>query len=155
MPALPTLPTLSILPKLSHLDHGLTPAHVEWLLAVAEPDANDAGITVATIGVPDVLSALEHRLYGPMECDGAIAESEARYIVRPGRSHASRVVDRPARATRRLTFVAGPHGDLPFVLYTAYGGSAAPREPGDRTIMTFDALAEARLFWSTHALGIL
>jgi hypothetical protein len=57
------------------------------------------------------------------------------------------------RPTRQLTIVAGPHGDEPCVLYTAYGGPEAPREPGDPDIPGHSARDAAAVFWADHALS--
>lgn len=76
-------------------------------------------------------------------------------------------------AARVITVIAGPHkvtcgcklsgrrdcieceghGDVnETVLYTAYGGPCAPREPGDPNIKSWDELLESRKFWAEHAL---
>ena len=39
------------------------------------------------------------------------------------------------------------------ILYTSYGGPKAPREPGDLTIESWEAIVEAREFWAQHALS--
>jgi hypothetical protein len=41
----------------------------------------------------------------------------------------------------------------PCVLYTAYGGPQAPREPGDPAIKDFAEQAASEIFWSEHALA--
>jgi hypothetical protein len=39
------------------------------------------------------------------------------------------------------------------VLFTAYGGPAAPREPGDSSIASWEELTQSRRFWAQHALS--
>jgi hypothetical protein len=40
------------------------------------------------------------------------------------------------------------------ILYTAFGGPAAPREPGDPSLDGNEAgLAESKAFWAEHALS--
>lgn len=133
----------------SHLDH-ITPAHVEWLLELFSDV--DVGFT-ATVTIPDHLPEVTMGLYGPIVGDPPVAESEVRYIIRGARRCTSRVVERPTRTTRTLTVIAGPHDGHPCVLYTAYGGPQAPREPGDTMISTWKEIVEAREFWAEHALS--
>lgn len=136
----------------SHLDHYLLPSHLEWLLKMhAELDR----FAIATVELPPFLPDLVMGLYGPIVGDAPISEDEVTYGVRPGRRWATRFVHRPVRAmrpTRLLTFVAGPHEDKPCVLYTAYGGPKAPREPGDLGITSWTEIVESRDFWAEHAL---
>lgn len=135
----------------SHVDHGLTPEHVAFI--VARFAGRDA-FFLETFTLPDSLAELECGLYGPLVGDGAVDEGDVSYVVRGARKCASRVVAKPARKTRTVTVIAGPSGDRPCVLYTSYGGPAAPREPGDATIPTWEALTEARAFWADHALAV-
>jgi hypothetical protein len=53
-----------------------------------------------------------------------------------------------------LTVIAGPGDDGldGVVLYTAYGGKCAPREPGD-TSLNDEQRLESQAFWSEHALA--
>lgn len=77
-----------------------------------------------------------------------------------------------APKSRLVTVIAGPHTACPAggactgatcadydshvehacVLYTAYGGPQAPREPGDPSIKSWEELVASREFWSQHAL---
>ena len=122
----------------SHLDHGLTPEHIVWLL---ETFADRNEFFIETVDIPAHLPAVTSALYGPVMGDLPIAESEVWYTIRGGRRCASRVLASAAapRPTRMLTVVAGPHEGAPCVLFTAYGGYAAPREPGDTTIPSWEA----------------
>jgi hypothetical protein len=73
------------------------------------------------------------------------------------------MVNRPVRETRILTVIGGhlpvkdngPHAvdSSRCVLYTAFGGPMAPREPGDPSITDVDDLKESTLFWAQHALS--
>lgn len=136
--------------KDSHLDHGLTPAHIEWLVSRYK-DKNE--FFIETVDLPDELSTLECGLYGPAMGDVPVPEEQVFYGVRGTRKCASRLVKQRKRATRKLTIVAGPHEDRPCVLYTSYGGPNAPREPGDPDIKNWEQLLEARAFWKEHALA--
>ena len=136
----------------SHLDHGLTPAHLEWLLALFH---DRRSFFLETIPIPPELPPVTCALYGPVTGDEPVGEGEVRYVVRGTRSCASRILlaeTMPSRETRLLTVIAGPSSDAPCILYTAYGGPAAPREPGDLTLSSWEAIEESRAFWAVHAL---
>lgn len=132
----------------SHLDHGLTDGHVAYILdrfRAAE------GFLIRTIQFPADLPEVECRLRGPIMGDAPVRE--ARMVQRPGRDWPSRVVVGEPRLTNQLTVVMGPHDGEPCVLYTAYGGACAPREPGDPSLAgDAAALAESVDFWAEHAL---
>ncbi len=134
----------------SHLDHGLNKEHIAWLL---EKFADRSAFFLETITLPDHLPEVECGLYGPLCGDEPVVEADVKYAIRGARKCASRLVARPLRKTRTLTVIAGPHGDMPCVLYTSYGGPAAPREPGDLGIADWKGIEEARAFWATHALA--
>jgi len=133
----------------SHLDHNLTSEHVEWLL---KHFADRIGFFIETVELPRELAPVECDLYGPSVGDPPVSESDVTYLVRGNRPGASRVVRRVPRLTRTLTVIAGPHGDEPVVLYTAYGGPAAPREPFDGSLRTKEEKQASRDFWAVHAL---
>lgn len=136
----------------SHLDHGLSPAHLEFLL---KRFADRSGFFVETVTLPAELSALSCALYGPKMGDLPIPETEVSYERRGERTWASRVVYRPSRPSRLVTVIAGPYKGEPCVLYTAHGGPAAAKEPGS---MPANAppreLDAARDFWALHALAV-
>lgn len=141
---------LQILPQ-SHLDHGLKQEHIDWLL---ERFKDREAFFIETVELPTELPPLMCALYGPTMGDPPVVESpDVRYIVRRPRKWTSRVVDRPDRPTRLVTIIAGPSEGHACVLYTSYGGPAAPREPGDQAIDTGENWLEARDFWAEHALG--
>jgi hypothetical protein len=147
--------SIVVLPE-SHTDHGLSPAHMSWLLAVAAAarEENPSGVMVKTFDLPLDLSPLESGLYGPLAGDEPVKESEASYAVRGTRKGLTRFVARPMRETRRVTVVVGPYGDHSSVLFTAYGGEAAPREPFDvDESRDPEGYREAGIFWGQHALS--
>jgi hypothetical protein len=134
----------------SHLDHGLTDAHVAWIATIF---ADRSSFFIETIELPDDLSPLRCALHGPLVGESPIQESEVRYVRRGDRAGESRVCDRPFLETRLVSVIAGPHGDDPCVLFTAFGGPAAPREPWDPSL---DASERERSekFWARHALSV-
>lgn len=150
---------MKITPK-SHLDHGLNQEHVAWLV---EHFAARSSFFLETIVLPDHLPEVECGLYGPLCGDPPVPEDMVVYKVRGTRKCASRLLAYGAflsskalasgmRMTRTLTVIAGPDADEPCVLYTSYGGPAAPREPGDPNLSSWEDVEEARAFWATHAL---
>ena len=138
----------------AHLDHGLSPAHVAWLEGLF---ADRTAFFIETVTIPAELAPVSCALYGPAVGDEPVAgereNHDVTYVLRGSRQCASRMVARPARPSRLLTVVAGPSDGEPCVLYTAYGGPAAPREPGDTSIQTWEEVVDARVFWQVHALA--
>lgn len=146
----------------SHLDHGLSHEHVMWLI---EHFADRSAFFLETITLPIFLPEVECGLYGPICGDEPVPENTVMYKIRGERKYASRVLALGSflpseasasglRKTRTLTVIAGPSGDEPCVLYTSYGGPAAPREPGDPSIGAWESVLESRAFWATHALSL-
>jgi hypothetical protein len=131
----------------SHLDHGLTPAQVAYLM---DRFASRGSFFAKTIELPIELGTVPCGLYGPMMGDMPVNDTECTNEVRGERSYASRMVNRPTRETRQVSVIAGPHGDLPCVLYTAFGGPIAPQEPGDPGCRDIKASVP---FWEDHALA--
>jgi hypothetical protein len=131
----------------SHVDHGLTSAQLEWLLArFADRDA----FFIESVELPQELGTVPCGLYGPDMGDEPVAESDVHYAVRGEREWSSRLVNRPSRPTRTVTVVAGPFEEHACVLYTAYGGPCSPQEPGDPGCKD---KASSEQFWSQHALA--
>lgn len=160
VPASETLPTpfrtrsqgprpMIILP-VSHLDHGLTAAHVAWL---ERRFVSRTGFFLETVELPAELPPLTCALHGPLVGDAPVPESEVTYRRRGDRPGASRLCARPPRPTRLLTVIAGPEGEDPCVLYTAFGGPAAPREPCDPGLADGELREASRAFWAEHALS--
>lgn len=139
------------LASVSHLDHALSTEHIAFMLALF---SDRHGFFLETVTLPSELSSLESALYGPLEGDAPVSEANVSYTVRAGRKCASRVVALPPRPTRLLTVIAGPCIGRPCVLYTAYGGPLAPREPGDLTLADWESVQAARSFWAEHALAV-
>jgi hypothetical protein len=135
--------------KASHLDHGLSTAHLEWLTrALNERIAagESQGVSVHTFVIPASLPGLHTALVRTTE--GVQMEK------RGSREWPSRVVDQPMRWTRQCTAVVGPHDGEEHVLFTAYGGPQAPREPGDPSLTGEAEKAESEAFWAAHALAV-
>lgn len=134
----------------SHLDHGVNDRILAW---VATLDVPADSVSVSTFELADNLPDLESGLYGPAAGDSAVKERHARYRVRKDRNGKSRVLPGcPMRPTRLLTVVTGPHDGLRGVLFTCYGGPAAPRELFDIELDD-PAYIEAAAFWGEHALS--
>jgi hypothetical protein len=144
----------------SHLDHDLSVDHVAWLLQVCRhgvPAAsNSPGILISTFRMPGSLPLLPCGLYGPCMDDDPIADDDPRGVFmkhRFPRPYPSRVIAAPCRPSEHLTVVAGEHDGHACVLFTAYGGPAVPREPGDETIASDLERETSEAFWAEHALG--
>lgn len=138
----------------SHTDHNLSAGHLAFLESHFKDKKE---FFKATVTLPEYLTAVECGLYGPDMGDAPIAEENVTYGVRGNRSCATRFIKNgKARYTRKVTVIAGPAkiGDEEYacVLYTAYGGPEAPREPGDLGLRSMEEITESREFWSKHAL---
>jgi len=135
----------------SHLDHGLTKEHVAFIV---ERFSDRDGFFIETFDLPESLSPLKSALYGPLAGDEPVSEGDVRYAVRGDRAGESRLVDFSQRETRACTVIAGPNDGKPCVLYTAYGGQCAPREPFDPGLAEDEkGRGEAVAFWADHALA--
>ena len=130
----------------SHVDHGLTEAQLQYLLGRF---ADRSGFFIETITLPRELGAVPCGLYGPIMGDPAIREDEVTYERRGTRAWNSRLIDLLPRQQHEVTVIAGPHEET-CILYTAFGGPAAPQEPGDPGCK--DPAASA-VFWREHALA--
>lgn len=163
--------------KDSHLDHGITDAQLGNLLQRFE---GRTGFFIATVELPAELGNVPCALFGPAVGDEPVAESEVVYRKRGDRQWSSRLIEcAHPRRSRRVTVIAGPHDGEGCVLYTAYGGPQAPREPGDirlemeklhedraglhdmsdgyktiqaKIVALREKRAESDEFWSKHAL---
>lgn len=139
---------MKVLPQ-SHTDH----VSAETLAWVQEQYKDRTAFFIETVDLPAHLPDLECGLYGPAVGDPLVAEADVFYAPRPGRGYHSRLVDRPARPSRKVSVIAGPFGDDPCVLYTVFGGPAAPKEPGDPAIKSDAEWKQSREFWAAHALA--
>jgi len=133
----------------SHLDHGLSAEQIDFL---KQTFADREGFFLETIELPEELGTVPCGLYGPAMGDEPVPEAEVHYAKRGAREYDSRMTKAPFRPTRKVTVIAGPHEDESCVLYTAFGGPAAPKEPAD-TEEGSDERARSEDFWSKHALA--
>ena len=125
-----------------HKDHGLQAAHIE----VAEQLCHErSGFFIVTVSVFDPLPC---GLYGPIMGDPPVADEDTYLEQRSPDRPMSRLVRWPTRVDARMTVI----GQGPDVIYTAYGGPCAPREPGDPTLSESER-AESKAFWRVHALA--
>ena len=136
----------------SHLDHGLTPAHVAF---VRETFGAVDSFTIESVELPEHLEDLMCGLHGPATGDAPVTEDEIHLAVRGDRPGPSRLVNRAPKPTRLLTVIIGPAEDEDdVILYTAFGGPLAPREPFDEALQSDpEALAASKAFWAQHALS--
>jgi hypothetical protein len=162
----------------SHLDHALTQAQIDYLVSLfSERDA----FFIETVTLPEDLGTVPCGLYGPIMGDAPVTESQVFYAKRGARAYNSRMrnSDAAPRHVRTVTVIAGPHDGLACVLYTAFGGPCAPREPGDvrremevlheqraglhdmsdeykaiqsKIVALREKRAESAAFWAEHAL---
>jgi len=145
----------------SHLDHALTLDHVRWLL---DRFRDREAFFIETVELPPTLPELPCALRGPAAGTAPVPDDEVILQARNGRAWPSRLMRmgfelmrKPGHVpwaplyTRTVTVIGGPAGTSPCVLYTAYGGPCAPREPGDPSL-TGEALEQAQAFWREHAL---
>ena len=130
----------------SHLDHGLSWAQTSYLL---ERFGDHSVPFAATIELPESLGTVPCSLVGPVAGDAPVREDQVSYQTRGTRTWRSRMIAMPARRSRQVTVVAGAHDGHPCVLFTAYGGPAAPQEPDDPGCRDVEA---SRAFWREHAL---
>lgn len=131
----------------SHVDHGLTEAQLCYLL---DRFTDRTGFFIETITLPTEQGTVPCGLYGPLMGDSVIGEDEVTYAARGVRTWTSRLVDLPPRQQHEVTVIAGPHDGHACVLYTAFGGPAAPQEPGDAGCKD---PVESATFWRDHALA--
>jgi len=190
----------------SHVDHGLT---VDQLQCVLDRFADRQSFFIETFTLPRELGTVPCGLYGPVMGDPPIGEAEIYRAARGTRAWPSRLIKLPSRDQHEVTAIAGPHEEpcwhcdgsggigewkarIPCgtcdhgkvkhacILYTAFGGPATPREPGDirremealeerrrelsyrgdehdKIYAKLDGLREKRdesdAFWADHALA--
>jgi hypothetical protein len=130
----------------SHVDHGLTPSQIDWLL---ERYADRDAFFIDTVELPAELGTVPCGLHGPIMGDDPVSEDEVVHETRGDREWTSRLCDREARGVRQVSVIAGPHEEEACILYTAFGGPVAPQEPSDPGNRDLDA---ATAFWADHAL---
>lgn len=131
--------------KESHLDHALSQDVIAFITSkFSEKNA----FFIETFELPEELGTVPCGLHGPLMGDAPVAD--AQLAKRGERTWDSRLVDRPARQVRTVTVIAGPHGEEPCVLYTAFGGPLTPQEPGDPGCKDVE---KSTAFWAEHALS--
>jgi hypothetical protein len=136
--------------KDSHLDHALTEAQVEFVLGLS---AKEGDLTIQTVELPEELGTVPCGLFGPLMGDEPVSDDECEMVKRGNRPNASRVCDREPRQVRTVTVISGPHDGEACVLFTAFGGPLAPKEPGDVSIKSEAERKESEEFWAEHALA--
>lgn len=134
----------------SHLDHNITAAQLDYLL---HRFADRTAFFIETVELPPELGTVPCALYGPTMGDAPVDEDRVFYKARGERAYASRLLDAPTRPTNKITVIAGPHDGHDCIIYTAFGGPLAPKEPDDPTLNESDK-PDSRSFWSTHSLAI-
>jgi hypothetical protein len=133
----------------SHLDHGF---HESVVAHVAERFAARDFFFIETFELPPDLPSVPCGLHGPVMGDAPVGDAEVVLEARGSRPGPSRLCARAPREVRTVTVIAGPHESEPCVLYTAFGGPVAPREPWDESL-TPEQVAESEAFWAEHALS--
>ncbi len=137
--------------KIFHADHGVSEKVLAWAVA----QVSSPGFFARTFELPPEETDLLNGLYGPA-CGDPPVEDEVTFTRQrsPDRP-LSRMVRRPARPTRLLTVIGvAPQEGGEAVIYTAYGGPLAAREPGDASlVLGSPEHQEAVAFWATHALA--
>jgi len=129
----------------SHCDHNISDEQLAYILGSLD---ETEGVAIRQVTLPDNLGTVPCGLFGPIMGDEPVTEDEVTYDVRGGRTGSSRLVAREPRQVKTVTVISGPYEDKACVLYTAFGGPAAPREPFE------DPCAESVEFWKLHALAV-
>jgi hypothetical protein len=137
----------------SHVDHVQASVIEAVKRVLADAGNPDHRVIIETFELPEEAGTVDCALYGPAMGDPPVPEDQVQYGERPGRSWPSRLVARPVRQTRTLTVVAGPHQGHDLVLFTGYGGPAAPPEVDDPHLRPADRAASVA-FWKDHALAL-
>jgi hypothetical protein len=134
----------------SHLDHGLSSEIISYIL---QKFGKKEGFFIETITLPKELGEVWCGLYGPIMGDGPVSREGVRMVIRPGRAGPTPIIDSDPRRTRNLTVIAGPHEEFDTLLYTAFGGPLAPKEPHDESLQDPKEIVESEEFWAVHALS--
>jgi hypothetical protein len=134
--------------KVFHADHGVSEETLKWALAQINP----TGFFLRTLELPEGHVDLLNSLYGPVCGDDPVSDDVVTFVKRSEDRPPSRMVSWPKRPTRLLTLI-GMVKDGDVTIFTAYGGPAAEREPGDVTLSTDEEKAAAATFWAHHALA--
>lgn len=144
---------------ISHLDHGLPP---EAIKVIEDAIKDLKAFTILTITVSGTgVGPMLCKLHGPITGEEVVLEEECRMVRRGTREWESRMCDRPPVLTDQVTIIVGPYANVDdgpgyeeIILFTAYPGPLAPREPGDPSIQADEGLIlESQDFWAHHALS--
>lgn len=95
-----------IIHKDSHTDHAITPD--QWA-HILEQFKDRSSFFIETIELPERLGTVMNGLYGPSCGDAPVPEDEVYYETRAPRTWVSRMTKMPARPTRFVRVIAGPH----------------------------------------------
>lgn len=146
----------------SHVDHAVPNPVLDYVLRQFEDRTT---FFIETITYPEKGTWSSPRTEGrwvpwdfattPCALHIDVPEDEVHYAKRGDREYESRMCKRSPRMVREITIIAGPHpddSDVGMILYTMYGGPAAPKEPGDPRL-TDEEREESVAFWSKAALG--
>lgn len=146
--------TITISPD-SHVDHHLPAETLRYVIATVETERATNlghGLVIHTVTLPEAIAPVPCALVGPATGHKPVTEDRVRHEARPPREYTSRLITHPLVFTREVTVIVGENAGDPAVLYTAFGGPLAPREPGDPTLPE-DSCAESEAFWKDHALA--
>lgn len=155
--------------KDSHVDHKMTAAQLAHVLLMFE---DRGSFFIETIELPPALGDVPCGLFGPIMGDPPIPSALVEMRRRGDRKYDSRMIsvfdpvgtdwiklggkhlNTRERCSRLLTVIAGPYKEHACVLYTAFGGPVAPKEPGDLSdVDTEETRAKSIAFWAEHALA--
>jgi hypothetical protein len=139
-----------IITEQSHLDHGLTGDQIAYIL---EQTSDKDAFFIESFELPESLGTVPSGLYGPAAGDEPIPEVAVIYKRRGDRKGESRMIAAPARQQSWVTVIGGPDDSGALILYTAYGGPLAPREPFDVLDEPAEVREESETFWAEHALS--
>ncbi len=132
----------------SHVDHNLPERVIALIL---ERFADRESFAIESFELPPELGTVPCALVGPLSGCGVVAEPEVFYLRRGERPGESRMVRRAFVRSRTVTVIMGTH-DGECILFTAYGGPCAPREPWDPSLSPVEK-QESIAFWEQHALA--
>ncbi len=134
--------------KDSHVDHALTTYHTALIMAMF---GDRQAFFIETVELPADVAELPCGLHGPVTGSAPVPDSECLMVVRGDRKGPSRLCNRPATLTNKLTVIGGMHEGA-CILYTAFGGPQAPREPWDESLTDIEREV-SKAFWADHALS--
>lgn len=146
---------MATITKIFHADHGVSPETLQRVIDLMVQEQGRRlvpGLFIYTRPLPEGAPSVENALYGPKSGDAPVAEADVFYAKRSEDRPESRMIDLPKRLTRTVT-VIGVYAPAGVTVYTVYGGPAAKREPGDKSLSTEAEKQAAIDFWAEHALA--